>query len=421
MHINSKTFCSAPWFHLRNTNTNEYRACCLADITKTEFIGATKLGYPTTQPENWVNSEYMQYIRKELSDGNQINECSKCWQHEKNGLPSLRHTYNNTVTNNRGNELDKTWVSLYFKNKKDYTTDLLLSVDVKLTNLCNFSCAMCNPADSSQLYTKWQQTKKSSWIQYNLQQTPTYLNEVRQTFIDKQNYKLLEYAIAKHALHIKVLGGEPLIDNKMLEMLTAMPEKQKNKTALTFVTNGSVSLSMVCKLLGNFKHIHFTLSLEGIGKVQDWLRQGSVWKDIEKNVEEFSSVAKDNTSIGVHHTIQALSMLHIDQLVNWVSARNISLTFCILTNPVYLSVALVPEDIRTIFYRKLTNLPKLISNAYDTEDSVDVKNLSTLINSIPVDTSAYYLLEQFLEWYDPDHNWKTVFPEWKKYLNQPVN
>ena len=416
MDINNSTFCAAPWFQIRTNNNGNFRACCEMDQSKTEFTGTVDFKYPKASAEQWLNSDYIQYVRQELSDGNQIKECNKCWQKENNGAVSLRQISNNTVTKNCGHKIDQTWVKAYFKHKTDYKSDLLLSADIKLTNICNFACSMCSPSDSSKIYAHWHQTTDSKWVEYNLSKDPAYLNQVRTTFVEKNNYQLLKFVIDQHTPNIKVLGGEPLLDTEMMTMLSSIPDQQKQKTALAIVTNGSVSLLETSKQLGKFSHIHFSVSLDGIGDVQDWIRKGSNWESVSKNLDQFCNQMPASCSVNIHCTVQAMTLLHVDQLILWTAQRNIPFIFNLLTTPECMSVAAIPDKIRNECYARLAKLSSTIrlENAFD--QTLSTGSLISMIKDIPVDTSNHFLLINFLEWYDRNQTWKTIFPEWCEYL-----
>jgi hypothetical protein len=82
-----------------------------------------------------------------------------------------------------------------------------------------------------------------------------------------------------------------------------------------------------------------------------------------------------------------------------------------------MSVAAIPDKIRNECYTRLAKLssPIRLENAFNQTLSPD--SLISMIKDIPVDTSNYFLLINFLEWYDPSQNWKTIFPEWCEYLS----
>jgi molybdenum cofactor biosynthesis enzyme MoaA len=407
MDIDKSTFCAASWFQLRTDSTGNFSACCEIDHTNTEFTGTVDFKYPNSSAAAWLNSDYMQYVRQQLSHGNRIKECNNCWQKEKHGEISLRQTSNDTVTKNQGHLIDQSWVKLYLKHKTDYKNDLLMSADISLTNVCNFACSMCNPANSSKIYSHWQQTKDSVWVIHNLSQNPAYLNQVRNAFVNKTNYQLLKFVIDQHTPNIKVLGGEPLLDMKMLKMLASIPDQQKQKTALTIVTNASVSLLDTLEQLGNFGHVHFCVSLEGVGAVQDWVRKGSNWESIKINLEQFCQQMPKSSSVSSQCTVQALTLLHLDPLISWTAQHNIPLRFILLTTPECMSVAAIPENIRSECYTRLTKVNQISSSG----------NLINMIKDTAVDTSNHSTLKNFLEWYDPDQNWKNIFPEWCEYLS----
>ena len=77
------TFCSAPWFQARIDWDGAYRPCCELSESASEFAGRTRYSLADTTVNEWMSGDYSQYLRKELSLGNQLPECSKCWQKEK--------------------------------------------------------------------------------------------------------------------------------------------------------------------------------------------------------------------------------------------------------------------------------------------------------------------------------------------------
>ena len=404
MKINDSTFCAAPWFQLRNINLGNYRTCCSINQEKSKFTGQIDYKWPAHSPADWMNSDYMHYLRQELTNGNQLPECDRCWRREDHQMTSQRQILNDTISYNQGDQLDQTWVKSYFNKKNNYAHDLLLISDIKLTNLCNFACAMCVPHDSTQIYTQWQKTKKHTWVIQQLQNNPNYLDQVKQVYIDKHNHQLLQYAIQKQVRHIKILGGEPLLDPVALELLGAIDLPQKKRTSLIIITNGSVDLDSTCQQLGDFQTIQFVISLEGIGAVQDYIRKGSSWDFIEKNIDHFlMKYSNSKNNLSIHHTVQALSLYHLHELVSWCNFRNIQLSTEILSTPEYMSVAVIPEQMRLDCFQNLIDThPGLVQS----------------IQKIEYQAGQKSQLQDFLAWYDPSNTWQNIFPEW--HLELPV-
>jgi hypothetical protein len=400
MKINDSTFCAAPWFQLRNSNLGNYLACCVIRQDKSNFTGQIDHKWPTHSPVEWMNSDYMHYLRQELANGNRLPECDTCWQREDHQMVSQRQVINNTVSHNQGHQLDQTWVKSYFNNKTDYAHDLLVIADIKLTNLCNFACAMCVPEDSTQIYSQWRKNKKHPWVIQQLQENPKYLDQVKQVYVDKHNHQLLQYAIQKKVRHIKILGGEPLLDQTALDLLSAVDPEQKKRTSLIIITNGSVDLDSVCHRLGDFQTIQFIISLEGVGAVQDYIRKGSSWSMIEKNIDNFLiKYSNSKNNLRIHHTVQALSLYHLHKLVDWCDSKNIQLSTELLTTPEYMSVAVVPEELRLICFQNLIDKqPELIKS----------------IQKIGYRADLQSQLQDFLNWYDPGNTRQDIFPAWHR-------
>lgn len=399
MDYNTKTFCSAAWFGLRNEQFGDFQVCSKIDHAASDFLGDRDYSWPADTVHQFVNSEYAQYIRKNLTAGEALPECHQCWHNESLGLASTRTISNDTMTANRGHALESTWVHAYIGQKQDYTQDHLIAADVKLTNTCNFACAMCSPSDSSKIYSAWNQTPQHPIIQLHLEQDPGYLDQVRGHFVDKNNHKLLSELLAKHPRHIKLLGGEPLLDQPALTMLAN--SKSADRTSLSFVTNGSVSLLDTTKLLHDYQNIHYTVSLEGTGAVQDYLRRGSKWLNISRNIQTFQQVYPHN--INIHVTVQALNLLHLPQLLDWCQQNQLPITFGQVQEPAYLSLAAMPDQLRS---------RSALEPYHD-----QVKGLADHVNHTQHQPQLLQQLTQFFDWYDPGQAWKDIIPEWQSYLS----
>ena len=409
MKVNHNTFCAAPWFQVRQDLNGTFRSCCLIDHNKTKFHGQTVY----RNFEEYFNSPYVKYLRTQLTQGEQLPECYICWHREKNNLMSLRQSINNTVTNNQ--LFKKSWLSFYFKNKTDYENDLLISADVKTNILCNFSCAMCNPADSSKIYSLWIKDKAHPLVQEILQDNPFYFENINFIYKDNKTYNMLREILCKKPKHLKLLGGEPLLDEYLIKILQEYTDKKN--TSLTFITNGSVSLIDTQKKLSGYKSVNFIVSLEGINKVQDYIRKGSNWSNIENNILSYiKQFASQN--LFIHCTLQALNVYHLPELITWTSNNNIRLGINQLVSPDYFTLNCIPEDLmNSICNRIKSNQTKLrrIDGEIITETTTD--DLINLIKeNYHFDHISFKKLKLFLDWYDPAKEWKKLLAEWNQYL-----
>lgn len=392
-----KTFCAAPWFQARIDWDGRYRPCAEFNESNSEFVGTTQYSINDTTVDQWLSGEYSQYLRKELSQGNQLPECNQCWQKENNNITSTRQHINNTVTNNQGNNLDNTWVKLFVNRDKSYKNYKLISADVKLSNTCNFSCAMCSPSDSSKIYDHWKSDQTNKFVQEHIKKQPKYFENILLNYKTKRGYQHLKDILSHPITYLKVLGGEPLLDKELFNILKDQPLDKKSKICVHIVTNGSQDLISAADALKDYKLVSFTVSLEGIGNIQDYTRPGSNWNYIETNI---LNAKKNNILISIHHTLQAMTVLNLSELLLWCQTNQIVLSFGLLEHPEYLSIAVLPNNIRQTAIDNLSKIKNIsILDSVD-QHLVSIDNIKDLINSFPVDVENYKKFHEYVSWFE---------------------
>jgi organic radical activating enzyme len=412
MEFSKKTFCSAPWFSVRNHTDGKFMVCCNIDHDKTQYSGRTDYSLNSDLLTTWLNSDYVQYLRQQLTAGNPLPECSSCWKKEEYNQVSLRQVINNTVTNNNNN-LDKSWVASFIKHKQDYRNDLLVTADVRCSNLCNFACAMCNPGSSSKIYTIWKKNQQHTLVKAKLSEDPDYLTRIRSEFKKNNNYQHLRQILEQQPKQIKLLGGEPLLDQTLIDELLAADHSKSTNIDLVFITNGSQDLVETHKKLSHFKSVSFVVSLEGIDQLQDYVRRGSNWATIDANISRYVD-CYGTSNIYIHHTLQALTISKLVDLLEWSSQRDISISLEVLVEPDYLSLSAVPtEIIEQAVVDILKTSIKLAVSPHVTESHINIDSLIKLIQSCKFDQTLHEKLKIFLNWYDAKQEWKTILPEWK--------
>lgn len=385
----AKTFCSAPWFQVRIDWDGQYRPCGGINEKLSKFKGRTHYSLKDATVNEWMTSDYLQYVKQNLSCGTQLAECNSCWKKEQNNIVSLRQIANNTVSNNQGDNLENSWVKLFIDRAESYQDHLIISADVKLSNVCNFSCAMCSPNSSSKIYDRWKSDLDNKFVQLETTGQPKYFDEIVLNFHTQKGYKHLQDILDYPIKNLKVLGGEPLLDKELFRVLQQQPLDKKRQITLHLVTNGSQNLVRAVDKLQGYKSINFSVSLEGVGKIQDYIRSGGDWFQIEQNILE---AKQHEISVSIHHTLQALSVLDLPDLLSWCRNNQLPIFFGLLENPTYLSVAVLPESIQKI----------VIDNFSKIEDNIII-NLINNANSI---SGQYQTFLEYIEWYERDFTTK---------------
>ena len=407
----SKTFCVAPWFQIRNRNSMEKRVCCVIKTpTDNNTINLTPLEY--------LNSEPIIRLKTQLSEGERPSMCDDCWVNEDNGVKSLRQSLNGILTETDDRH---TWIDSYFKHKKDYTSDLILMADISMGNTCNYECVMCDPSASSLVYSDWIKRKDSEFVERYTKNNPDYFNIVKFDGFKNIKYKeYIDFVIKhnKHLKHLKLLGGEPLLDNNLLDMLANLDDKIKKNLKITFITNGSVDILSVLDRIGVFNHMHISVSLEGVGRVQEFARAKSNWDIVSNNI---LNALNHGIDITVHHSFQTTTVLGFVDLLNWCKQHSIKLSCGLVEDPDYLSIRALPDDLKNEVIELITQNRNLINDANNVADNeLSYENLILKIKNIEFDPELHKKFFEYIDWYQVNKSipkLETIFPELYKYCN----
>ena len=404
MKINQDTFCGATWFQTRNRQDMTKSICCLTEAYSDDP------GTESMTPMEYLNSPKIVQMREQMADGIRVPQCHLCWKDEDSGTQSYRQKINSY--------LHSPWFTSYFKHKKDFNTDMVVMADVKIGNTCNFACVMCNPSDSSMIYNSWAKQKDSPFVKDYIDADPDYFERVKRTGYKSTSYRnYIESILSNDKIrYIKFLGGEPLLDHKLLQMLVDLPDSRKKKLSLNFVTNGSHDLVEHSKRLGNFHRIQWAVSLEGIGATQDYARYGSEWNQIEKHILAQKEFA-DNVSVIT--CIQATTITKLHELVQWTKTHNIPFALGTVENPAYLTMSSVPDKLKKIALEKLKNVGSYIVYEEKEFTPFDIDSLIDLIDNTKYNKRLHKKFIEFVPFYEKGKilpNFLDVFEEWRPYF-----
>jgi molybdenum cofactor biosynthesis enzyme MoaA len=399
------TFCVAPWFQIRNGNDGTKRVCCGIKSKRPDSV--------EEKPLEFLNSSDNIELKKKLHEGTKAKQCEECWYAEDQGRVSLRQKLNGVLTNN-ASSIDKTWIDSYFRHKTDFTSEDVLMADIKMGNTCNYACVMCVPEDSSMIYNDWHKKPNAFFIKEKLKKDPGYLDRIKNTGYRNQKYRQYVKNILsnKKLKYLKLLGGEPLLDRRLLTELRSLPEQQKQKLSLYIVTNGSKDLVATKEYLGNFKSIMFTVSLEGTSRVQDYARYGSIWSTVSANIVNFKKLFPSDVII--HTVLQTTTILGLKDLAEWAKKYNLALSVGLCQQPLYLSFLSLPDAVREQVKKSLLEAKITISqNTVGDEDCWPIEKLIDTMEQTQFDPTQYKKFLDYIRWYENGKNipnLKEIFP-----------
>ena len=208
----SDTFCILPWMHLATNASGTLRVCCNSTPGKNFIIRPDGNNYKLFRDDieqAWNGITY-QTIRQQFLDGERPEMCERCFREEDAGVKSARQGANEKWMKNSDAKYNKT-APLNIKY-----------VDLRLGNLCNLKCRMCNPYASNQWLKEW-----NAITSYNHKELDKD-ERIRLTKMDwpedKKTWENL-FSIAHTVEEIYLTGGEPTIikeQHKLLDYFIAV-------------------------------------------------------------------------------------------------------------------------------------------------------------------------------------------------------
>jgi len=323
---NNKTFCVLPWIHLHANPDSEVRPCCIASTRKYKF-GKLK---DSTIDELWNSQSYMQ-IRKNMLKGLPTQVCETCYKVEKYGSNSLRNNMNDKWLSP---ELEQVILNNTDSNGK-YTNQGLLYWDIRYSNICNFKCRMCGPG----LSTKWYEDV-DGWTK-----TYTCIDNIKEWCDNNKEY-------LKSLKEIYFAGGEPLVQKQHYEFLEWCIENNIYPN-LHYQSNGSklnYGKWNIFNLWKQFPYVAFSLSLDGFGKIGEYIRTGYVDSIVKDNMNKILDFMGNNHSILINSTWQIYNCYYMTEFFDevdkydWVLNNNNYTQ--LLVNPEYLQPKVLPQSLK---------------------------------------------------------------------------
>lgn len=240
----TQIYCSAPWKSLAIREDGKVRTCCPG-----QNIIADLNSDPIEQIES---SAVLQKIQQIMIDGG-VDEknCNLCLHQEKDhGVAPHRQHF------------------LKYYPLDQLSDSFPSTIDLRWNNSCNLACVYCNPQFSS----TWSIRLEGS---AQIKKVRPYQDE------------LLEWLLSKshHLKEVTLVGGEPMLQKQNYELIKHLPKDCK----ITIITNLSydiTSLPCISDLLDRPKeNVMWNISAENIGAKFEYVRSGSNWQTIVKNIE----------------------------------------------------------------------------------------------------------------------------------------
>lgn len=282
----------------------QYRMCCVS------MEPDNKETVTTHTPIQWLESETIRNAREQFANDIWPDACIKCKTQELNGIQSMR------------------------QKPREYGPGLS-HLDLRFGNSCNLSCVMCFPGSSSTLHYEHEELLskgiESPWGTQRFSVYNWYDDDLGDKFANLTDLR-----------EVYLTGGEPM----MVKHLDKFLDKLDSSVELRFNTNGTIINPKVYEQLKRFNRINMCLSIDGVGKVNDYIRWNSDWATIEYNTYKLAELPNVMVSIGP--TVQTLNALYYEDLLSWAKTNQFNVYDNMLMYPLYLNLKNAHDKIKEL-------------------------------------------------------------------------
>ncbi|MBC6415424.1 MAG: twitch domain-containing radical SAM protein [Bdellovibrionales bacterium] len=358
----SRTFCVYPWIELIVGPTKHLKLCCIASSAVLDSKGVAYDCSKDNLKDYW-NSEGLREVRKKMLQGESISSCDHCYYQESIGRISYRQSFNKQwLFSNYGKEILK---RVNQSRQNDYRVEENpLYLDIRPGNLCNLSCRMCNPGNSSKIYKEQKELLKTDSGFKDLINEDFFKGDEKEfhNWYKKESLwkSILDWTPSLRQLYFT--GGEPTLIKENWKFINYLQEKDFAKNIdLIFNLNCTQVPDKLINTFSHFKSVTITLSIDGYKEVQEYIRYPSKWKEIENNVIKLVKNRTRKCLFYLSPVVQVYNILNLVDIFDWRDRIeknykvNIDMSLIMCTGPEYFDIENLPSSIKEQALSRITS------------------------------------------------------------------
>lgn len=353
-------FCPLPWISFYIGANGHRRLCCNSQIIDNSYF---------------KESDIINKTKRSLVTINKPDICHHCWELENTHIVN---SYRESIVEKYPN-IKSSYAKKIITSQKQYIPFIF---ELRLGDTCNLACRTCGPFNSSGWY-KEQFLQDPSFITHDNLQTSIIKENNKysipkrwQWFEDKSCWPIIKDLLSnsiKHNGHcyIKLQGGEPFLQTSHHLFLEYIQDISKD-IILQYTSNATIFPIELISIWKNFKSIDISVSIDGVGNINNYIRYPSNFNALENNILKLKEITYINLTI--LNTITTYSCLYLDQLCKWIEKNNLILScnFAYNINDSIFSPLCMNRNLLLKSSEKLSK----VNNLPDT-----LKNVSNVFNS----------------------------------------
>ena len=343
--MNKDTFCIMPWRGLTVDNYGQLRACCSFDTTT---VTQSFQHQSTMDNYKFWKIKMLEPMRQQMLNGERPRGCHKCFEVEDANTDSMS---------------DRQIMNAAFDINQDFSqfdtsvTDQIQFLFISYGNICNLRCNMCSPSSSS----AWNTEAKQHTLELLNFRKP--IDNIHFKWVESTELEEMIPNLLQHLRAVTLLGGEPLFSPDGLRFLEQLP----GNLELSIVTNGTTLGDSTYNILSKFDDLRVMVSIDGVGLHNNYVRYGSKWHDIQKNIARLSDLP-NLRSLGIYYILQHYSYYTLIPMLQYCLDNQYTIRIQPVTWHQYMTVNTLTPDQRDEFLNRIDQF--VIQNTCD-NDSVN--------------------------------------------------
>ena len=264
--LKTKHFCALPFLHYEIKTFGHVAPCCVSRTVYKDENGVP-FNVATHNIKDIVNSKDAVEMRQQALEDKPVRGCEECYIEEADGNVTRRMRENLKYANQG-----------LMINQNRFTHRYL---DLKLGNLCNLACRICNVWSSSRWVDDMRQAGFDDY--FSVKQNTNF------KWYEAEDYWNTLEMFLPHIDQIDLYGGEPFLIKQQFQFLEKIIEKgYAQNIILNYATNGSVyPKNAIENIWPHFKMVHMLFSADGVGPTFEYARYPGKWDVFETNLKRF--------------------------------------------------------------------------------------------------------------------------------------
>jgi len=344
----SETFCVLPFMHMAATPAGSFRVCCNSNPKNNKIWKTPDKEYKLYRDdveEVWNSPDYKR-IRKQFIDGERPETCQRCFREEDSGSSTSPRIAAN-----------KHWMRDDIQIAEEIPLDIRY-VDIRLGNLCNLKCRMCNPWSSSMWVKDWNSVVGTAELQPNVPLTDEEVDfmDFMGVWPDRKGTAKNFQTIAHTVEEIYLTGGEPTLAKSQYDLLDyCIQNELAGGIKLKYNTNLTNVPDKMLEYWTHFKGVQLSASIDAVGERDRYIRYPSSWEKIEEHFDKLKGL--NNIDLHVHSTVQILNVCALHELIEWVKSKDVNqsqIHYNILNHPECMNIRALPKELKQLAEQNLS-------------------------------------------------------------------